>query len=165
MFYSQMSNFIVVDICPKCKTKTQTEAPSDSKVKDCEKCKTPAKFIQRKTFQREINTRFLSSISNTKPLDQATSSLIVDKQGQIIERRASKKTSKLTGYSATKTDLVDKCTICYCEFELEDKIFKTSCSHKFHTNCLSIWLATKPTCPQCPWIKVAENDKQSVPCE
>ena len=137
MTYSQ-SKVTVIDTCYGCRTTTIHETLIDSKVEDCEKCK-KSKFICRVKLQRQKYTGAISSCQQ----------LIVDKQGQITKKTASKQKSELTGYSATKTDLDDKCTICLCEFEIQDTIYNTGCSHKFHTNCLSIWLANKQTCPQC----------------
>ena len=148
MIYSQ-SKVTVIDICYRCRTTTIRQTLSDSKVKDCE-CK-ESKFIRRVKLQRQKYTGATSS----------SEQLVVDKGGRIIKKAASKRRSKLTGYSATKTDLDDKCTICYCDFELEDKVYKTGCSHKFHTNCLSTWLATKQTCPQClsPTVPVDQRNR------
>jgi len=33
----------------------------------------------------------------------------------------------------------DECKICFNDFELEDKIFKMTCSHKFHEECIKDW--------------------------
>ena len=135
--YNQ-SKVTVIDRCYHCETTTIHETLSDSKVEDCANCG-KSKFICRVKLQRQKYTGAMSSCQQ----------LIVNKRGQITEKIASKQKSELTGYSATKTDLDDKCTICLCEFEIQDTIYKTGCSHKFHTNCLSIWLANKQTCPQC----------------
>ena len=144
---------LVIDTCYKCST-TRVIPVVGTKVNDCTKCGT-SKFIWRRELQRKLN---IEAKIQTEP------SLIVDVQGRIKEEKVPKKTSKLKGVSATETDLEDKCTICLCNFKIEDQLYKTSCSHKFHTDCLGTWLNMKKTCPQCTSSvepeTTADNKKQ-----
>lgn len=42
------------------------------------------------------------------------------------------------------------CGICNIYFRASDVIFSTAaCGHVFHKKCLTRWLSTSPTCPQC----------------
>ena len=34
----------------------------------------------------------------------------------------------------------ETCSICICEFENDDKVIITSCSHLFHEQCLTLWI-------------------------
>lgn len=47
-----------------------------------------------------------------------------------------------------------ECAICRIDFKEEDKIRKLGCGHKFHGNCINMWLNARPiqeqrTCPTC----------------
>ena len=128
---------VALDMCYPCNTARLVVL--SSKVNNCANCGTSATFIQRRKFQRKLNTGVKI---------QPKPSLLVDTNGRIKTKTAPK-TWTLKGFSATETDLEDKCTICYCEFEIKDQLYKTSCSHKFHTGCLGKWLDRNKTCPQC----------------
>ncbi|KAL4429070.1 hypothetical protein ABPG74_022156 [Tetrahymena malaccensis] len=41
------------------------------------------------------------------------------------------------------------CPVCLCEFELDEDIRKTYCSHHFHADCLQEWIKKQKNCPQC----------------
>jgi len=43
----------------------------------------------------------------------------------------------------------DKCSVCYCEFELGDKLKKLSCTHQYHSKCIKPWLTNEKNCPIC----------------
>uniref|UniRef100_A0A7S2H0V5 RING-type domain-containing protein n=2 Tax=Haptolina brevifila TaxID=156173 RepID=A0A7S2H0V5_9EUKA len=42
-----------------------------------------------------------------------------------------------------------RCCICCCEFVSGDKLMELACSHFYHPECISTWLAAKKTCPMC----------------
>lgn len=42
----------------------------------------------------------------------------------------------------------DDCPICHDIID-QDSLMITSCSHKYHKNCLSKWLSHKRNCPVC----------------
>ena len=42
-----------------------------------------------------------------------------------------------------------KCCICISDFEVDDEVGITSCSHVFHYDCLIEWGKYKTTCPLC----------------
>lgn len=47
-------------------------------------------------------------------------------------------------------DLEDKkCSICLCEFENDEKIRFLPCLHRFHLECIDVWLKKHITCPLC----------------
>ncbi|KAK4871486.1 hypothetical protein RN001_015610 [Aquatica leii] len=46
-------------------------------------------------------------------------------------------------------DLTDKCVICVCHFDLNDKMRTLNCSHKFHRFCIDEWLVESYNCPVC----------------
>ena len=64
-----------------------------------------------------------------------------------------------------QTDTQDRgrlgaCAICLEEFGMPggstgDSIISTPCSHKFHTSCISRWIAI---CPNCPICRTSFND-------
>ena len=56
---------------------------------------------------------------------------------------------KLTGTPATDEEKKENCTICFDPFKQGTSIFRTSCGHKFHVECLQKWLPVKQCCPQC----------------
>ena len=35
------------------------------------------------------------------------------------------------------------------KYEINDKIISLNCNHKFHKNCLKLWIKKNNTCPQC----------------
>jgi hypothetical protein len=44
----------------------------------------------------------------------------------------------------------DMCTICACDFEVNDSVIKwKGCAHWFHEECVLPWLRTRNTCPNC----------------
>ena len=45
----------------------------------------------------------------------------------------------------------EECTICLCEFEKNEKVYKTGCGHMYHVRCLDQWFRqnTNHTCPNC----------------
>jgi hypothetical protein len=43
----------------------------------------------------------------------------------------------------------DSCSICMEKYSLNQKIYKTSCSHYFCIDCLDKWLVCKNNCPVC----------------
>ncbi|KAK4871487.1 hypothetical protein RN001_015611 [Aquatica leii] len=46
-------------------------------------------------------------------------------------------------------DVTDKCIICVCHFELNNKMRTLNCSHKFHRYCIDEWLVQSYKCPLC----------------
>lgn len=41
------------------------------------------------------------------------------------------------------------CSICWCEFEEQEKIRFLPCLHRFHMECIDLWLVKHITCPYC----------------
>lgn len=41
------------------------------------------------------------------------------------------------------------CSICWCEFEDQEKIRFMPCLHRFHMECIDLWLVKHITCPYC----------------
>ena len=41
------------------------------------------------------------------------------------------------------------CTICLDNIKENEYIYKLSCSHKYHIECLNRWVKEKPKCPLC----------------
>lgn len=61
---------------------------------------------------------------------------------------------KLPSYIVTKKTMEEfteneRCVVCMCEFDVEDKLRILPCAHEFHVNCVDKWLTTNPTCPIC----------------
>ena len=55
------------------------------------------------------------------------------------------------------------CPICQERFKLGDKIIHMPCSHLFHADCLSQWLARRNTCPNCRYeLPTGNSDYDSV---
>lgn len=48
-----------------------------------------------------------------------------------------------------KHNFRDICVICLSKFILNEEIFKTNCSHMFHTRCLELWFKENNSCPLC----------------
>mmetsp|Transcript_12663 Transcript_12663/g.12757 ORF Transcript_12663/g.12757 Transcript_12663/m.12757 type:complete len:425 (-) Transcript_12663:13-1287(-) len=46
---------------------------------------------------------------------------------------------------------LDKCTVCYCEYEPGDKIKTLPCSHFYHDFCIDQWLNRSNVCPLCKY--------------
>jgi len=41
------------------------------------------------------------------------------------------------------------CTICMCQYEVDDMFLLLPCLHRFHTECVGEWFKRKNTCPNC----------------
>ena len=41
------------------------------------------------------------------------------------------------------------CTICMCQYELDDQYMILPCLHRFHNECIKEWFARRNTCPNC----------------
>ena len=41
------------------------------------------------------------------------------------------------------------CSICLVDYKKKDITMMLPCKHKFHTNCINIWLHKKSNCPLC----------------
>ncbi|KAK4871733.1 hypothetical protein RN001_015857 [Aquatica leii] len=46
-------------------------------------------------------------------------------------------------------DFTDKCIVCMINFQLNDKLRKLKCNHKFHRICVDKWLVKSHVCPLC----------------
>ena len=42
-----------------------------------------------------------------------------------------------------------KCNVCLMDYTEGETVCQLSCSHLYHTNCITRWLTTKTTCPTC----------------
>jgi hypothetical protein len=52
--------------------------------------------------------------------------------------------------NVSETDEENKsCCICWCEFEDQEKIRFLPCLHRFHVECIDLWLVKHITCPYC----------------
>lgn len=58
---------------------------------------------------------------------------------------------KIPVYKIKENDnlLLDECPICLDKFEINDRIISLNCNHKFHKDCLKLWIKKNNTCPQC----------------
>jgi hypothetical protein len=44
----------------------------------------------------------------------------------------------------------EECIICFAEYEMHDKLIKfPMCEHKYHAECLDVWLKKENSCPMC----------------
>lgn len=44
----------------------------------------------------------------------------------------------------------DECIICFAEYEMHDKLTRfPMCGHKYHKECLALWMKKENTCPMC----------------
>lgn len=41
------------------------------------------------------------------------------------------------------------CSICYNQFEKDEKILQLPCKHIFHKECIKPWLKKNKKCPNC----------------
>ena len=55
-------------------------------------------------------------------------------------------------------DVTDACSICL----LKHVNYTTGCNHKFHLNCLEMWLGYKNNCPMCRGILPEVNEEDGV---
>ena len=121
-------------VCHLVEKKTSESSPS------CTSCNSE-KYVERVSLQRSINPK---AYNGTK---ESLFTNVV--KGNIVNPIRKREYNKLTGYKATQADLNDTCSICLGDFELDDEIHKTTCSHKFHPKCIETWFQRKPQCPQC----------------
>ena len=55
------------------------------------------------------------------------------------------------------------CRICLENYEYDDKVTITNCSHNFHSECLGKWIKTKGSCPLCQKNFLGqENGKNTI---
>lgn len=59
--------------------------------------------------------------------------------------------SKLPRIKITDEHIEKKmdCTVCQCEFELDEEAVKLPCSHTFHSDCILPWFKMNNSCPVC----------------
>ena len=50
----------------------------------------------------------------------------------------------------------DLCTICYCEFEEDEKLVELRCKHVYHEECITKWVERNAKCPVC---KAPQTDR------
>lgn len=50
-----------------------------------------------------------------------------------------------------------ECSICFLEFNINDKVPRLPCGHFFHGECINEWLQKKCTCPICRWELETED--------
>lgn len=68
----------------------------------------------------------------------------------IIERNTfPHKYKRVRRISSTDDDESEKCTICLCQFEVENDVRRLPCMHLFHLDCVDQWLVTNKHCPIC----------------
>lgn len=41
------------------------------------------------------------------------------------------------------------CTICMCQYELDEEFMILPCLHRFHISCITEWFSRRNTCPNC----------------
>lgn len=46
-------------------------------------------------------------------------------------------------------NLINECSICLENYEINDKIIILNCTHIFHKRCLDLWLSNNNSCPIC----------------
>ncbi|EGG21838.1 hypothetical protein DFA_01724 [Cavenderia fasciculata] len=44
---------------------------------------------------------------------------------------------------------IGDCSVCCCEFDLEDFAIKLPCKHYYHYDCITQWLKLHSSCPNC----------------
>jgi hypothetical protein len=56
-----------------------------------------------------------------------------------------------------------ECSICMCQYESCQEIYKLSCRHIYHKECLSRWVNTRASCPLCrlPIERAEKTQKQN----
>jgi E3 ubiquitin-protein ligase RNF115/126 len=59
--------------------------------------------------------------------------------------------SKLTRIkiSNEQIDLKMDCSVCQCEFEMDEEAVKLPCDHTFHSDCILPWFKMNNSCPVC----------------
>lgn len=67
-------------------------------------------------------------------------------EDQGLTREEIEGLSRIQYHSSGEKDL---CTICYCEFEEEEKVISLRCKHLYHEECIVKWLEKNAKCPVC----------------
>lgn len=61
---------------------------------------------------------------------------------------------------------LETCSICYCDFDEVDSLYKTGCNHNFHKNCIKTWYKSgHPSCNSCPICRSLLNLLEIEPFE
>ena len=72
--------------------------------------------------------------------------------------------TKITEYARVATD---SCSICF-EHDVISNLFKTTCGHRFHKNCLQTWCDNNDSCPNCrqanPFNRTQKKLDFNQPC-
>jgi hypothetical protein len=72
----------------------------------------------------------------------------------------------LSDISNEKTDLDITCAICLdAESNFNEKKFSLSCSHVFHSKCISQWFKCKLSCPCCRVVPQPNQNSQNIQVE
>ena len=56
-----------------------------------------------------------------------------------------------SGSNPPSDDDDNSCIVCLVEYRPDDSVRQLPCKHKFHSRCLSDWLAKKKECPLCSY--------------
>ncbi len=66
--------------------------------------------------------------------------------------------SKFTlGNKQNFPEAYQSCTICMCQFDINDEYMILPCLHRFHSTCIRPWFEQRNTCPNCK-AKVESNN-------
>jgi E3 ubiquitin-protein ligase RNF11 len=52
-------------------------------------------------------------------------------------------------FKETMRDKMTECTICMCEYVIDDQLRCLPCLHSYHKQCIDDWLVRSFTCPDC----------------
>lgn len=55
-----------------------------------------------------------------------------------------------------------ECAICFEEYQNNQKLCQTPCSHIFHTQCLQNWLSINDKCPMCNHQNIKKSLKTVI---
>jgi len=60
--------------------------------------------------------------------------------------------------SSEQIDLkMDPCSVCQCEFEVDEEAVKLPCDHNFHSECILPWFKMNNSCPVCRYELPTDN--------
>ena len=114
----------------------------------------------RRPINNDFNNNIFSQLDRIDILNNSNRSNIAQNEQEILNQsfeetsyntnisdlRYNNKIKKLV---TIKSEKEYDCTICMEKIEKNTDVYKISCNHKFHKQCLNKWLKEKFECPTC----------------
>jgi len=102
----------------------------------------------------------MGDFANDAQMQNILNQLFMQHQNQGPPPASENAVSKLPRIKITfsQTDLKMDCSVCQCEFELDEEVVKLPCDHLFHSDCILPWFKMNNSCPVCRFELPTDNE-------